>query len=68
MEKTFNKAKDLSEMDPEKMAQKVAEERLKNKVMGKGGESKGSSSALIGKELELDKLKQKLLELQLKII
>ena len=63
--KTFTEVKKLSESDPEKMAQKVVEEQIKNKLKGKSGDLK--ESAMISKDLELDKLKQKLIELQLKL-
>jgi len=62
-EKTFNKAKELSEIDPEKMAQNVVEEQLKNKLKGKSVDLNESSGAMISKELELDKLNQKITEL-----
>jgi hypothetical protein len=66
-ETTFNKAKELSEMDGGKVAQNVAEEHFKNKLKGKSGDLNESAGAMISKELELDKLKQKLTELQLKL-
>lgn len=61
----LNKAKELSEMDHGEIAEKAVKKHIGN--IGKGGDFKDSSRDMIGKELELDKLKPKLIELQLKL-
>ena len=66
-EKTLNQAQKLSKIDPKKMAQMAAEKHLKNKLKGKDSSFQESSNDMVSKELELDKLKQKLLKLQLKL-
>ena len=62
----LKKAKELSEMEPGKIAEKAVKNHIKNKLMEKDGDFKESGD-MIGKELELDKLKPKLIELQLKL-